>query len=371
VKHLTLILALLLAALPSRADVVSATQEALTLLADAQAQLEAVRGKQDRLQAYAQAIRGYEVAMLAARAGLAELNDTNAIVATRMQVKKERVEQVLGAVQIIGQTPQPLAYLHPDGPLSAVRAGMTLTDLLPRLRAEVTELKSEIDRLDTLAALQAATLEDLRTARTDISAARGAVLIALENNVALTRAERDEETRRNAIARNARNLRELSDGLSSLRQTTGAVPDVPLAALKGKLRLPVTGRLLRGFEEKDAAGIARPGMVIGAAPLSIVQAPADALIRYKGTFLDFGNVVILEPRAGVLIVISGLGQVLVRAGQTVSQDDPIGFVGGTVPTDEVFLIESGEDNGVFFEESLYIEIREDGIVQNPQLWFGK
>ncbi|MEZ5674302.1 MAG: hypothetical protein R3D81_03325 [Thalassovita sp.] len=45
-------------------------------------------------------------------------------------------------------------------------------------------------------------------------------------------------------------------------------------------------------DESDAAGIARPGVVLATRPRALVTTPTAATIRYLGPLLDYGNVMI-------------------------------------------------------------------------------
>ena len=126
---------------------------------------------------------------------------------------------------------------------------------------------------------------------------------------------------------------------------------------------------MRDFNEADAAGIKRPGIVVTARPLSLVTAPTPATIRFSGAFLDYGKVVILEPEPGFLIVIAGLDQIYGAYGQVVNTGDPIGLLGGKQPKAKDFLIEASKGGGTLDQESLYIEIRNNGKPVNPTDWF--
>jgi septal ring factor EnvC (AmiA/AmiB activator) len=57
------------------------------------------------------------------------------------------------------------------------------------------------------------------------------------------------------------------------------------------------GTILRQFNEADAAGVARPGVVLATHPNALVTTPWPASVRYAGPLLDYGNVIILEPEA--------------------------------------------------------------------------
>ena len=129
------------------------------------------------------------------------------------------------------------------------------------------------------------------------------------------------------------------------------------------------GSLLRGFNEADAAGLRRPGILISAPAVTLVTSPWSATIRYLGAFLDYGNVIILEPRAGYLIVLAGLGQVYGEVGQILAAGDPIGLMRGTDPSAGDFLVEASQGSGEIRQETLYIEIRQDREAVDPGAWF--
>jgi murein hydrolase activator len=80
----------------------------------------------------------------------------------------------------------------------------------------------------------------------------------------------------------------------------------PLDDRIGSLQLLVKGLLLRRMNEADAAGIARPGIILATRPGALVHAPTAATIRYVGPLLDYGNIMILEPQTDILFVFADL-----------------------------------------------------------------
>jgi septal ring factor EnvC (AmiA/AmiB activator) len=171
------------------------------------------------------------------------------------------------------------------------------------------------------------------------------------------------------LADNSETLDFFANGLTDIPLDHDPEEGVSFLAAKGELPLPTGGALLRAFNETDAAGIKRPGIVITARPLSLVTSPTPATIRFAGAFLDYGKVVILEPESGYLIVIAGLDQIYGEFGQIVNIGDPIGLLGGKQPKAQDFLIEASEGGGTIGQESLYIEIRNNGEPIDPIEWF--
>ena len=146
----------------------------------------------------------------------------------------------------------------------------------------------------------------------------------------------------------------------------GSLPDI--TNRKGSLPIPVLGRVLRKFNEADAAGIKRPGVIIAAAPGAIVTSPTAATIRYNGELLDYGLVSILEPQAGILIVIAGMGAVYGDIGDVLPAGSPVGLMGGNASPE--FTTALAKSNTASDRtETLYIEVRENETPQDPLTWF--
>ena len=94
-------------------------------------------------------------------------------------------------------------------------------------------------------------------------------------------------------------------------------PGLDFDAARGSLPLPVLGALLRRFNEADAAGINRPGVLFAVQPRALMTAPWPASIRCAGPLVDYGNVIILEPQADYLLILAGAGDLFVTAGELV------------------------------------------------------
>ena len=150
-------------------------------------------------------------------------------------------------------------------------------------------------------------------------------------------------------------------------EAPGSLPGI--AGRKGDLPLPVQGRILRRAGEEDAAGLARPGIVLAARPRALVTTPAAATVRYRGPLLDYGNVIILEPQTGILLVLAGLDVVYGETGQVLPGGSPVGLMGGAGAGDDVVQTGTGTETGARQTETLYIELREDNTPVDPLEWF--
>ena len=246
---------------------------------------------------------------------------------------------------------------------------MILTDVTPALNERVAELRVKLEEVTTLRQLQDNAAQTLRDGLTGVQSARSALSQAVADRTDLPRRFTEDPVKTALLIASAETLEGFASGLSefAVDEATGSLPDI--THRKGKLALPVQGRLLRGFMGADAAGITRPGMIVATRPRALVTTPAAATIRYRGPLLDYGNVMILEPQAGLLFVVAGLDVVYGDSGQVLPAGSPIGLMGGADPEIGEILTQTGEGAGNDRSETLYIEVREDNVPTDPSAWF--
>jgi septal ring factor EnvC (AmiA/AmiB activator) len=246
---------------------------------------------------------------------------------------------------------------------------MILSDVTPALNAKADALRARLDEVTTLRRLQADAADTLSRGLTGLQDARAALSQAIADRTALPRRFTEDPVRTALLIASAETLEGFASGLSEIAsgEAEGSLPDI--SHRKGKLPMPVQGRILHGANQADAAGIVRPGIVVATRPRALVTTPAAATIRYRGPLLDYGNVMILEPQSGLLIVVAGLDVVYGEAGEVLPSGSPIGLMGGDDPEIGGILVQSGEGTGTDRTETLYMEIRENNVPVDPATWF--
>ena len=79
--------------------------------------------------------------------------------------------------------------------------------------------------------------------------------------------------------------------------------------------------------------------------------------------------IILEPEAGLLVVLAGLEVVYGEIGEVLPGGSPVGIMSGPSLDAGVILAQTGNDVGAELSETLYIEMRENNTPVNPETWF--
>ena len=322
--------------------------------------MQAASGGRDQIAALSQTIQAYEDGLVALRDGLREAQLREAALEREFAARSEEMSRLLSVLMATQNVDESLALLHPQGGLETARAAMLLGELTPPLARAVTELR---DALEDLRALR-------RARQYGFLALEQGLQVAQDSRVALAQAVSDrgplpkrlveDPEQLDILARNAQTLQEFAQELA---QSTGAPdyqPAVTFQAARGTLSPPVRATILHRFNQPDAAGVVRQGLVLATAPDALVTAPWSATVRYAGPLAGQGEVIILEPAEGVLLVLAGLDELLVTTGEIL----PLGAPLGSMPGGHSPEITSGSRS-----QTLYFEVREGSNPIDPEPWF--
>lgn len=342
-----------------------AAQTAAMRLAEARETLEAANTRSDRVAALTETVQSYEAGLAALRDGLRRAAIRQRTLETDLNARSEEVARLLGVLQTMGRAPAPILLLHPSGPTGTARSGMMLAEVTPALQDEVTALRVQLEEVAILQGLQNDALTILEDGLEGAQTARTALSAAISDRTDLPERFVEDPIQTAVLLASSETLSAFATGLSDSQ--LGGGPDAN--TVKGAIPLPVAGQIIRKFEEADAAGIERPGVLIATRPRALVTSPVSATIRYAGPFLDYGNVVILEPAADVLWVIAGLAETFGTAGQIIPDGTPIGLMGGQIAPAQGILNETVQGSAGQRTETLYLEVRDGQSAVNPADWF--
>ena len=337
---------------------------ASTQLQDAVAGLQDAVEAKDRVSALTRTIKAYENGLAALREALrqADLRDTQ--LTLQFEAKRDRIAQLLGVLGQLDPEPGPLLLLHPNGPLGTVRSGMMLADVTPALQAEVDGLKAQLAELADLRALQSAAGETLGQGLAAAQTARSALSQAISDRTELPRRFTEDPKVLRGLLESADTLEAFASGLSLDDSSSSGFADA-----KGILDLPVLGTLLLRPNETDARGVTRPGITLATRAAALVTSPWAATIRYRGPLLDYGNVMIIEPGGGYLVIFGGLDQVYGEVGEVIAQGAALGLMGGGEPQEGDLIAPVKVGDGGRETETLYLELRQGAEPVDPMDWF--
>ena len=145
-------------------------------------------------------------------------------------------------------------------------------------------------------------------------------------------------------------LEKLSDVLADIPSDLGQQNG--LTDLKGKMPLPVKGRVRHAYGQARTAGLRWQGWLIGASAGSEVKAVAYGRVAYSDWLRGYGLLMIIDHGDGFMSLYANNESLLREVGDWVESGSRISTVG------------SNPLNG----DGLYFEIRKDGKAMDPAAW---
>lgn len=319
------------------------------------------------------------------------------------------IVNLLSGLQRMGQMPPPIVLADPADLLSTVRGAMLLGSALPELAEESKKLSVELDKktfvrksIEDERQILSGDMAKLVEERQQLSAAleaRQKDEVATENQVSEQAADVA------ALAAKSQTLKDLlgyvESELGAVVQATDAAnesaaqadedqkaaqsqgrkderakliaeafrdpariaPKVAFSELKGLLKQPVAGSVIRGFNDKDQLGNQVKGLSVQTRPGAIISAPSDAWVSYAGPFRSFGQLLILNAGGGYYLLLAGMDRMTVGLGQFVLAGEPVAVMAGSSAAS------SGTESPDKPAPTLYIEFRKDGTPFDPGPWW--
>ena len=276
------LIALALAAAPAVAadNPAAAARAAAAELEAATVQLQEAEGARDRVAALTGTVRAYEAGLAAMRDGLRRAARREAQLSAQLTARQGEVADLLGILLTIETSPPPVQMLHPDGPLGAARSAMVLAVAAPGLSARTAALKRDLQEVRDLRLLQQSAAETLEEGLKGVQDARTALSQAIADRTGLPKRFTQDPVRTAILISSTETLEGFASGLSQIAEGGVAQTSADITAARGTVPLPVQGLVLRGYGERDAAGIARAGMLVATRPRALVVSPTAATIRY-------------------------------------------------------------------------------------------
>lgn len=346
------------------------------------------------LIAAAQRVKAAEVEVETVEQRLTEIVTQENEIRGRLDGADENVTKLLAALQRISKSPPPALIVDPADAVGSARGALLLSSILPQLReradAVSTDLASLVDirrvaqtEKDSLRANLAILFEEqLRTATLIEARRQGIVKVGSQLDA--------EEIRAQELAAEAQSLTELIDTmrasivaapvatapidpegtnldreaiLTALAVTDRSEPAIPFAAARGFLSLPAAGVAVNSFGTDDGLGGVNHGLSIVTRAEAQVVAPADGWVIYKGPYLNYGEIIILNPGQGYSILLAGMDTTNVELDQFVRMGEPVGMMGS-----RNLGLDLAGGAGVS-RPTLYIELREQDTPLNPANWW--
>ena len=388
-------------AVPTAADLeeieasLSLSQERIDALKAEIAEMEGDRTRQNAaLIAAAQRVKLAEIEVADVEERLSALIVNEFEVRGRLDGSNAEIANVLAALERISLNPPPALIVDPDDALGSARSAMLIAAIVPQLRARADAVTADLKALTEIKARALAEEATLKAnyAVLEEERLRIATLIAARRQGIEMRSDElaAEEAEAVALAARATTLQELigslSERASAVSTASAAVdpdapvltreqievalanpartePAIPFAAAKGYLTMPTNGVNVLDYGAGDGFGGISQGISVVTRADAQVVAPADGWVLYKGPYLNYGQIVILNTGQNYTALLAGLETVTVDIGQFVQMGMPLGTMGSRT------IGRSVTTNAGAAQPTLYIELRQNNEPVDPTGWW--
>jgi len=370
------------------------TQERRQRLA---AEIEALKGERGKLQASlidtVASIRDRE-RQVEERAGrIDDMAESERQLKASLARRRGVLADVIAALQRMGRQPPPALLVRPDDALEAIRSAILLGAVVPDMRTEAESLASDLREMarlkemltgerdamagelkqlggerERLAALVDERQRQLGQREGDLSAEADKAATITHNvsdlEALIARMEQEQASRAAAEAAKAPPAEPGGQRtLASLHDSARLAPAIPFAEARGMLPLPVAGKRLRTFGQRNGAGGEEQGVSFAASPGAPVTAPCDGWVVYAGPFRSYGELLILNAGGGYHILLAGMERITVGLNQFVLAGEPVGTMRGDAAA-------SGQAaTSPTARPVLYVEFRKDRGSIDPSPWW--
>lgn len=288
----------------------------------------------------------------------------------RLEADYGSIANLVLALERIRRVPPESLIVRPGAPLETAQSAMLLRSVLPAVNQRADALSRDLERLNNIQASLERDRHDVISTKTSLEAEQKKLsgLIAQRERLYRQTQADYEQNQKNIerITREAENLRELMARLEEEEQqrrerekrSVSASPaiarSVPIPK-HGQSRLPTTGSILFTYGEKDNIGATSQGLTIETSAGGLVVAPMGGVVKFAGSFKNYGQLVIIEHQDQYHSLISGMSGIDTSIGQTVQAGEPIGRM-PSPPSSEG-------------RPALYYELRHKGRPVHPAIKF--
>jgi septal ring factor EnvC (AmiA/AmiB activator) len=317
--------------------------------------------------------RATEAKITATEARLDPLDLREAEIKKSLDDRRAVLADVLAAMQRIGASPPPTLLQQPEDVLKSVRAAILLGAIVPELRGQADRLVADLSELSRVRRQITAERAALARNRAALEEERSRISALIEERQRQfgenQKAFESERQRSNALAKRAESVQDLVTSLEkeiteAARQEAKAqiAPSIPFAEAKGKLPVPVAGKIVRAFGAENDAGSPEKGLSFATQPGAEVNSPCAGRVVFAGPFRNYGQLLIINAGGGYHVLLAGMENITVDLGQIVATGEPVAVMGNGPRAS------AGSALG-FSEPILYVEFRKNGNSIDPAPWW--
>lgn len=280
---------------------------------------------------------------LSVRRNEAHLNDLNDRIAKLGQEQQDlsldlkenygSIASLILALERIRRIPPEALIIKPGAPYETAQTALLLKGTLPAVYNQANELSAKLNRLAEIQKdLKSDRVDSLKTKKNLESKQTEMAALMKKREQLYSRTKRSLSASEKSLGTLAAQAKSMQDLIARLQEENRRArelnrrnerSDPPMPDF-GPGVLPVNGRVIMAYGQRDEIGAKSNGLRIESRPSALVTSPIGGIVRYDGPFKNYGNILIIEHKGGYHSLIAGLETVNVHTGQAINAGEPIG-----------------------------------------------
>ena len=322
-----------------------------------------VREVQRQLVTSARQIQSQEGKLSLLEQKTKELEEQEAALKEQLKLSNKQLFRVMKGLQTLALRPTELLIFQSKTPVNMLRSRDLMRYSLPIIGQMQTETKENLGKLAEVRQELSDKKEQTKQAHTDLLTQREKMnrLVGQKKQmqVQYTSYYNEAKKKADALAVKAQDLKDLlsqleQEALAQKKQqskpTLFTMAPGAFGKAKGGLVLPANGRITQHFGDTSVSGAHAKGMIIQTRPNAQITVPFDGTVLFAGPFQNYGQLLIVDHGDEYLTVLAGMESINSAVGQELLAGEPVGAMGNAYT-------------------NLYVEIRHQGMPQNPEEWF--
>lgn len=282
---------------------------------------------------------------------------------TKIDENRDEIDALMHSLIRLSRTPPEAVVAMPGELRKTLQAAQLMTQLTGQLQSKTTNLSKTLKRLKSDELNLAETRASVQQQQSRLVASQKALDKKLAEQKAAYRNRNKQTFAKKAkqatkAKKTSRNVKQLVTKLEPKTEVkekkTAVIKSLPFTKRRGQLTLPVAGKIVKRFGQKEGVDQTSHGYRLASASGSTVVSPASGEVMFTGPFLEYGNIVIVRFDGGYHLLLAGLENINISVGQKLRTGQPVGRL-------------KGSNNA---KADLYMELRKNGKPVDPSPWFG-
>ncbi len=277
--------------------------------------------------------REYEKQLYLLEKNINSLNSEYENKFSQLQNNTKKLSSIIISLERISKNPENSIIVYPGSSKTAIQSTIALKTILKQIEKTRIEIKDDLNKLDDLQNTLSVKKDVFLQKQQNLSSNRKKLNEQINNKKLLQKNTKSKinnlQKKSNELLKKIKNIKQFLDKIEAENkkqklERLNKPESIKNFPRKGKIEIPVIGKLIKSFGNLSISGKKNTGITILSRNKATVITPFDGYVSFSGKFKQLGNVIIISHEGGYNSVMIGFDKIYVDKGSWVLTGEPIG-----------------------------------------------